>query len=47
MGYRVDWASPGFSSWIEKMTAGPKPVAIRRKSRAAAPPAAKKRARAR
>ena len=20
MGYRVDWASPGFSSWIDKMT---------------------------
>lgn len=44
MGYRVDWASPGFSSWIEKMTAGPKPVTIRRRSRAAAPAAVKKRA---
>lgn len=44
MGYRVDWASPGFSSWIEKMTSAPKPVTIRRRSRAAAPPAAKKRA---
>ena len=24
LGYRVDWASPGFSSWIDKMTAVPK-----------------------
>ena len=24
MGYRVDWASPGFSSWIDKMTTVPK-----------------------
>ena len=47
MGYRVDSASPGFSSWIEKMTAAPTPVAFRRKPRAAAPSAAKKRARAR
>jgi periplasmic divalent cation tolerance protein len=24
MGYRVDWASPGFASWIDKMTVVPK-----------------------
>ena len=24
LGYSVDWASPGFSSWIEKMTASRK-----------------------
>ena len=24
MGYRVDWASPGFASWIDKMTSVPK-----------------------
>jgi periplasmic divalent cation tolerance protein len=24
LGYRVDWASPGFSSWIDKMTTVPK-----------------------
>jgi len=54
LGYRVDWASPGFSSWIEKMTvasrrAGAKSVAAR-KPRAAAARAvrpARKRARAR
>jgi periplasmic divalent cation tolerance protein len=49
MGYRVDWASPGFSSWIEKMTAFPSRATFRTRSRSprAAPPAAKKRARAR
>jgi len=24
LGYRVDYASPGFAAWIEKMTASPK-----------------------
>jgi periplasmic divalent cation tolerance protein len=24
LGYSVDWASPGFSAWIEKMTVSPK-----------------------
>jgi periplasmic divalent cation tolerance protein len=58
LGYRVDWTSPGFSSWIEKMTvvsrrAGAKSVAAQKKPRAAAqrPPRtarpAKKRAIAR
>ena len=53
LGYRVDWASPGFSSWIEKMTVasrrdGAKSVAAR-KPRAAARAVrpARKRARAR
>ena len=23
LGYRVDWASPGFADWIEKMTTRP------------------------
>ena len=41
LGYRVDWASPGFSSWIEKMTtlssrrAGAKSAARKPKRRAA------------
>jgi periplasmic divalent cation tolerance protein len=47
LAYRVDWASPGFSSWVEKMTASPRPVRARTKSRAAAKPAAKGRVRAR
>ena len=33
LGYRVDWASPGFAQWIEKMTSSPRKPAIRRKSR--------------
>jgi CutA1 divalent ion tolerance protein len=44
MGYRVDWASPGFSSWIDKMTSVPqrkvvkavkKPAPARKAPRAA------------
>jgi periplasmic divalent cation tolerance protein len=53
LGYRVDWASPGFSSWIEKMTVAPRRAgsksAAARKLRAVAartPRPAKKRARA-
>ncbi|HEY1250580.1 MAG TPA: divalent-cation tolerance protein CutA [Thermoanaerobaculia bacterium] len=34
LGYRVDWASPGFASWIEKMTLTP-----RRATKSAAPAA--------
>jgi len=41
MGYRVDLASPGFKSWIEKMTTTKKRVAA-----AKAKPAARKGARA-
>ncbi len=42
MGYRVDWASPGFASWIDKMTSVPKRKASQkprpvRKARRAAP----------
>jgi periplasmic divalent cation tolerance protein len=36
MGYRVDWASPGFSSWIEKMTLGSKRAATRKPRAASA-----------
>ena len=46
MAYRVDWASPGFSSWIGKMTTIVKRAGSR-KPRAAKAPAAKKHARAR
>ena len=28
LGYSVDWASPGFSSWIEKMTTARKRKAV-------------------
>ncbi|HEY2797591.1 MAG TPA: divalent-cation tolerance protein CutA [Thermoanaerobaculia bacterium] len=44
LGYRVDWASPGFSSWIEKMTVSRRAVAksvAARKPRAAAKRTAK------
>jgi periplasmic divalent cation tolerance protein len=41
MGYRVDWASPGFASWIDKMTSLPKrktsPKPAAGKERRAAP----------
>jgi periplasmic divalent cation tolerance protein len=40
LGYRVDWASPGFTEWIEKMTKSPKRPAVRkrpRRARASAP----------
>jgi periplasmic divalent cation tolerance protein len=54
LGYRVDWASPGFSSWIEKMTVASRRAGAKsartRKPRAAAAMAvrrARKRARAR
>lgn len=40
LGYRVDWASRGFSDWIEKMTTAP-----RRKAPAAKKARAKKPAR--
>ena len=46
LGYRVDWASPGFSDWITKMTASPRRLQIRKKPRGKAPaPAAARRAR--
>ncbi|MEP6994413.1 MAG: divalent-cation tolerance protein CutA [Acidobacteriota bacterium] len=30
LGYRVDWASPGFASWIDKMTAVSKRKSVRK-----------------
>jgi periplasmic divalent cation tolerance protein len=43
LAYRVDWSSPGFSEWIQKMTASPRPPQIRKRSRgpAAAPASAR------
>lgn len=50
LAYKVDWASPGFAEWIEKMTVNRKAVrpAPRRavRARASARPAARKRVRA-
>ena len=47
LGYRVDMASPGFSAWIEKMTASTKrtvkPAAARRAKAAKAARVAKKK----
>jgi periplasmic divalent cation tolerance protein len=37
LAYRVDWASTGFSNWIDKMTASPRPLAVRKKSRSTGP----------
>ena len=33
LGYRVDWASPGFTQWIEKMTKSPLRPAVRKRPR--------------
>ena len=44
LGYRVDWASKGFSDWIEKMTTGARPPPAATK-RAAKKPAAARRKR--
>ena len=43
LGYRVDMASPGFSAWIEKMTASTPPRTASRPKRAARARAAKKK----
>lgn len=43
LAYRVDWASPGFAQWIEKMTSSPRPAQIRKRPRGAAAPAARAR----
>ena len=40
LAYRVDWASSGFANWIDKMTASPRPVAVRSKPRKPAASAA-------
>ncbi|MFY9550556.1 MAG: divalent-cation tolerance protein CutA [Thermoanaerobaculia bacterium] len=36
LAYRVDWASPGFASWIEKMTVSPRRRRVASKSKSAA-----------
>jgi periplasmic divalent cation tolerance protein len=36
LGYRVDWASPGFAEWIDEMTTSPRRKAPARRKRAAA-----------
>jgi len=36
LGYRVDWASPGFAEWIDKMTVAPRRRKAARRKRAAA-----------
>jgi periplasmic divalent cation tolerance protein len=46
LAYRVDWASPGFSSWIEKMTVAPRRPPRPVKPKAAAKPRTRVRARA-
>ncbi len=43
LGYRVDWGSPGFTEWIQKMTASPRPLTIRKKVRSTSAPARKLR----
>ena len=35
LGYRVDWASPGFATWVDKMTTGTKKIGIRKTVRKA------------
>ena len=30
LGYRVDWASPGFSSWVDKMTSVPQRKVVKK-----------------
>ncbi len=46
LAYRVDWASPGFSSWIEKMTVAPRRPPRPVKPKPAAKPRTRVRARA-
>ena len=50
LGYRVDWASPGFASWVDKMTASARSKTVRLvkggKPKAANKPALKARRRA-
>ncbi len=41
LGYKVDWASPGFAQWIEKMTVAPAPAEVpkaEKSSRSGPPP---------
>jgi periplasmic divalent cation tolerance protein len=43
LAYRVDWASPGFASWIEKMTVAQKPKSAARAKPARKAPRRKKK----
>jgi periplasmic divalent cation tolerance protein len=43
LAYRVDWASPGFTEWIQKITGSPRPLTIRKAVRSKAGPVAKLR----
>ena len=46
LGYRVDWSSPGFASWVDKMTASARSKTVRAskaKSKPGRKPAAKRR----
>ena len=43
LSYKVDWASPGFTEWIQKMTASPRPLTIRKTVRSKSLPARKLR----
>ena len=46
LGYRVDWASKGFSDWIEKMTTAPRrKVPAAKKARAKKPARPKRKTR--
>ena len=38
LAYRVDWASPGFAEWVQKLTASPRPLTIRKTPRSTAAP---------
>ncbi len=43
LAYRVDWASPGFTEWIQKITGSPRPLTIRKTVRSKSGPVAKLR----
>ena len=43
LAYRVDWASPGFAEWVQKLTASPRPLTIRKTPRSTPAPVRKLR----
>ncbi len=43
LAYRVDWSSPGFAEWVQKLTAKPRPLTIRKAPRAKPAPVRKPR----
>ncbi len=43
LAYRVDWASPGFTEWIQKITGSPRPLTIRKTVRSKSAAVAKLR----